>query len=236
MLGHSRLLASRPPRPVRTGLPYLALAVFVFATGILSSVPAAAAGEFALLIVIVGAGFTLYDYLQLAGLRNEADRALLAGETDVPWRIDELVGSRHRRMLARSVNGIVRDLRSATLPGASPLNRVAARPHASLFAAIAARLSDRGQRVSPGGVLRVEALLTDTAGPLYAPERAPQLEWALRSALASLNDTDAYTADRRHDDDADRARRSLRLISPRGSTTSPAPCERIGKDARLDQQ
>jgi hypothetical protein len=108
------------------------------------------------------------------------------------WRVAELTAPRERRLLARSVRGVVSDLSPNRLPGAVPLNRVALRPHAPLLCALAARLDALEHPVRAAGVLAVHGLLTDPASPLYArpafddAEEAPDAARAIRAVLDRL--------------------------------------------------
>jgi len=80
----------------------------------------------------------------------------------------------------------VRGLDSGRLPGASPLNRVAARPHAGLLLALAERLDDPGVDVARRALVHIRSLLTDSGGPLYARERGGELGAALERCLAEV--------------------------------------------------
>jgi len=84
----------------------------------------------------------------------------------------------------------LRDLSPSLLPGASPLNRVAARPHAELLGELAERLAALDRPVTPQAILEVENLLTSPGSALYARERAPELHASL---LMSLHALDAFT-------------------------------------------
>jgi hypothetical protein len=126
-------------------------------------------------------------------LRRIADEELLAGTPQVAsplvvWRAAQLTSSRSRRVLARSLHATVVDLDAGLLPGASPLNRMAARPQAQLIQALADRLADLSRPVLARGILLVEALLTDGTGPLYARGRAGELQGALEQCLTALDD------------------------------------------------
>jgi hypothetical protein len=128
-------------------------------------------------------------------LRRRADEELLAGTPQaafplLAWRAAQLTSDRNRRVLARSLHATVVDLDAGLLPGASPLNRMAARPQAQLIQALADRLDDLSRPVSPRGVLLVEALLTDGTGPLYARSRADELRAALERCLTELDAPD----------------------------------------------
>jgi hypothetical protein len=83
----------------------------------------------------------------------------------------------------------VDELDEHLLPGASPLNRAAARPHVDLIGALADRLEEVARPVSARGILLVEALLTDGSGPLYARHRAGELREAIEHCLAELEGT-----------------------------------------------
>jgi hypothetical protein len=132
-------------------------------------------------------------YFELVGLRRLADRELRIGKRPyfrpalVAWRSGELISDRHRNALARAVARTERDLSPATLPGASPLNRIAARPHVDLFHRLAERLAALDRPVEPRGVLRVEDFLTSPDSPLYARERAGELREFMLGCLDALD-------------------------------------------------
>ena len=86
--------------------------------------------------------------------RREADAWIAAGwGSRVAWRVEELTSRPERRLLARSLRGAVSDLSPGRLAGASPMNRIALRPHASLLAAVAERLADPERPVAATDVL-----------------------------------------------------------------------------------
>ena len=89
-------------------------------------------------------------------------------------------------MLARTLRGIVGELDRRLLPGASPVNRAAARPCLGLIRALAARMGELERPVSPEGILLVERLLTEGWGPLYSHARAQELRATLVRCLAGL--------------------------------------------------
>lgn len=109
--------------------------------------------------------------------RAAADLRIARGHADVDgslaWRIRELTAAPERVRLARSVRGVVRDLSPTRLPGASPLNRVALRPHASLLVDLADRLDDIDRPIAATGILAVRRILADPDGPLYARRDDP---------------------------------------------------------------
>jgi hypothetical protein len=73
------------------------------------------------------------------------------------------------------------------LPGASPLNRIAARPHVDLFRRLAERLAACDRPIEPRAVLLVEDFLTAPDSPLYARERAGELREFMLGCLDALD-------------------------------------------------
>jgi hypothetical protein len=126
---------------------------------------------------------------ELAQARRAADEQLLATALPPPrlaWRTNELVDADHRRDLAASLVEVVHGSGTRYLPGASPLNRAAARAETDRLLRLAARLAETERPVRPRGVLLVEQLLVDARSPLYARERARRLRAALDEAFAEL--------------------------------------------------
>jgi hypothetical protein len=126
---------------------------------------------------------------ELAHARRVADAELIAAQLPPPrlaWRTNELVAKEHRRDLAQVLVEVVHGSGPRYLPGASPLNRVAARAETELLLRLAARLADTKHAVRPRGVLLVERLLDGGSSPLYARERAGRLHASLEEALAAL--------------------------------------------------
>jgi len=125
--------------------------------------------------------------------RRDADRRLAAAAgtvaPDLAWRAAELTSRHERKLLVRSLRSVVDELSRTYLPGASPLNRVALRPHVHELTVLADRLADLDRPVSPAGILAVQRLLTDPDGPFYArgydASEAPTTR-ALARALAGL--------------------------------------------------
>lgn len=107
----------------------------------------------------------------------------------VACRSKQLTSPRHRATLARSVTRTVKHLSPNRLPGATPLNRVAVRPHADLLFLIAEKLRAQDRPVAPRGVLLVEELLTSPNSPLYAPEPPSELRQSLIACLDALDGT-----------------------------------------------
>ena len=106
--------------------------------------------------------------------------------TLLTWRAAELASARERRLLARSLNGIVRELDANRLPGSSPLNRIALRPHADRIAAIADRLAQLERPVAVLGILLIHDLLSDGGSPLYDRRRVEEISGTLASILDAL--------------------------------------------------
>jgi hypothetical protein len=102
------------------------------------------------------------------------------------WRIEELTSLRERRLLGRSVRGIVPELAAGRLPGASPLNRVALRPFRAELIALADSLDDLGRPVSAAGILGVRRLLTEPDSVLYADEQPRNIGAALGAIIDRL--------------------------------------------------
>jgi hypothetical protein len=101
------------------------------------------------------------------------------------WRGIEATSARKRLQLARSVDGVVRELHGPVrLPGASPLNRIGLRPHEQELSALAERLADLDRPVTVSGVRAVHALVTDGGSPLY--DRAA--EGAISDVLTDVRD------------------------------------------------
>jgi hypothetical protein len=92
-----------------------------------------------------------------------------------------------RRQLARSVDGIVRELNGPVrLPGASPLNRVGLRPYERELATLAARLNDVDRPVTARGLRLVNELVTNGGSPLYDRSQTREVPTAIATILAAL--------------------------------------------------
>jgi hypothetical protein len=158
-------------RPFRSGLSVAALGVLPLVAGLAGLIRPLSSLVFAAIFAAAGALQALFVYQDLVGLRRLADGELRLGRRPylwpalVSWRSAELISDRHRIGLARAVARTERDLSPATLPGASPLNRVAARPHLDLFRRLAERLAALDCPVAPRAVLRVEELLNLSGQP-----------------------------------------------------------------------
>ena len=130
---------------------------------------------------------------ELGRRRRAADEWLLWGAAVRPssdllsWRAAELTSPRVRSTLARSLGGIERELRQASLPGPVPLNKRALRLHVGLVRALQARLEDSTRPVSVRGMLLADRLLTEPGSPLYSPAPDDVLADALSDVLEALD-------------------------------------------------
>lgn len=186
------VLAFDPPRPVRAGLALAAFAVLPLLAGVSDLIRPLSGIVFAGILVAAGGLRAALAYEDLRSLRRSADRELRLGTQPhltsglLAWRAAELSSSRHRLALARAVARTERDLSPTTLPGASPLNRVALRPQIDLLRELTDRLRALDRPVPAKGVLQVEELLTSSDSPFYARERAGEVRAELRECLDAL--------------------------------------------------
>ena len=121
--------------------------------------------------------------------RRRADAELLAARLPSPrlaWRTAELVADDHRLELGRSLTDVVHAADERRLPSAAPLDRPAVRRCRAQLLELAARLCDLDRDVAPRGVLLVERLLEDGAGPLYGHADPVRLRRAVLAALEAL--------------------------------------------------
>jgi hypothetical protein len=180
------------PRPLRSALPFLLLCLAGLGLLAAPELPWAAAAVTAGLFLLAAAVRAVRSEHELRLLRQQADRALLRGIAPahhsalVAWRASELTGDAHRLSVAAAVNRLLRELDPAKLPGASPLNRVAARARVDLIGVLRARLADLGAPVEARGVLMTEWLLRDATSPFYDRSRADTLPQALTRTISAL--------------------------------------------------
>lgn len=167
------------PQPLRAGLPWLPPALVLLSAAMFGADPrdlvAAAVG-----CLLVGAVRAFLELRDLWALRRAADAVLRTGARVHPysallvWRAGELTSGRNRRLLARSVGRIVRELERPSFMSAVPLNRRQAREHADLLVKLAERLGDLDSSISPCGVVLVEDMLTDGVNsPLFGSGYSP---------------------------------------------------------------
>ncbi|HZT90595.1 MAG TPA: hypothetical protein VFA05_01000 [Gaiellaceae bacterium] len=86
-----------------------------------------------------------------------------------------LTSERERRSAARAVHSLIGELDGSKLPGATPVRRVALRPHVELLERIETRLAD-GVPVSAGGMLALDELLTSPGSCVFAEVDDPRAE------------------------------------------------------------
>lgn len=189
------------PRPIRSGLAIAAVGLLPLGLGLAAVIRPLSGLVFAAIFLAVGVLQSSLAYFELSGIRRRADLELRREprpyllSSFAQWRADELTSERHRLALSRSVARTERDLSPALLPGASPLNRVAARPHADLFGRLSELLAALDRPVTPQAVLQVEELLTSPDSPLYASERARQLRASLLACIEAVNGPATWSAE-----------------------------------------
>jgi hypothetical protein len=129
----------------------------------------------------------------LRSARRRADEELLAARLPSPrlaWRTEELTADENRIDLGRSLTDVVHAADERLLPSASPLDRAAIRATRTQLLELAARLFDLSRPLAPRGVLLVERLLVDGAGPLYSRRAPNRLRAEADRALAALDGND----------------------------------------------
>ncbi|HTZ05221.1 MAG TPA: hypothetical protein VMB53_05660 [Gaiellaceae bacterium] len=167
---HTRLEA--PPTPLTPLVALVAAAATVFGVGTLAGDAGDPVLTASISLALLGVVLAIRRWDERRSLCAEADTWIarhpaIAG-TSHGWRIAELTSARERRRLGGSVRDIVGEISPQRLPGASPLNRVALRPHTAELAALADRLDDLDSPVAPAGILAVRRLLTEPGSALYA--------------------------------------------------------------------
>ena len=127
---------------------------------------------------------------ELKSARRRADAEILAARLPSPrlaWRTEELVDEDNRVALGRSLTDIVHSADERLLPSASPVDRAAVRVCRSELLELASRLHDLSVPVSPRGILLVDHLVTDGAGPLYGRKDPIRLRMALEEIRAEVD-------------------------------------------------
>jgi hypothetical protein len=153
-------------------LPYAAAAAVALAVGWAVGLSWADRLVLPVAIVLLGLIKTAQRWNERRRRRAVADAWLLNGgrPTQFAWRAEELTSPGERRLLARSLRAVVRELGFPGRRSTVPLNRRALRPHAEEIAALAERLDDLDRPISPAGILEVEELLTSPGSPLFLHE------------------------------------------------------------------
>jgi hypothetical protein len=183
---------------LRLGLPLVAFGLLPLIAGVAGLIRPLSGLVFTAIFAAAGALRASLAYHELLSLRRAADRELrlepwpYLESSLLAWRSAELTSDHYRTAMARTLARTERALAPARLPGASPLNRVAARPHADLLHRLAERLAAVERPVTPRGVLSVEDFLTSADSPLYERERADELRAALLSCLNALEPAPPY--------------------------------------------
>jgi hypothetical protein len=152
-----------------TLLPYAAAAAVALTVGWAAGLGLADRIVLPVALVLLGLIKTAQRWDERRRRRAVADAWLLRGgrPAQFAWRVEELTSAGERRLLARSLRGVVRELGFPGRRSTVPLNRKALRPHAGELAALAALLDDLDRPVSPAGILEVEHLLTSPGSPLH---------------------------------------------------------------------
>ena len=187
--------AARIPHPWLAALPLLALAAASVALDAAPQLPWTVGVAVAAFFLVAGAARAIQRYAELRQLRATADRLIRRDDTRLQqspflaWRAGELTKPSRRRTLAHSLRHVVRELDASTLPGASPLNRRAARPYADKISELARLVEDPDTHISARGVLLAESLLTDSTSPLYDRQRSGKIASALVQVERALRET-----------------------------------------------
>jgi hypothetical protein len=182
------------PRPFHSAWPFLALAAVGLAVDADRRLPWLVGVGIAAVFLLASGVRLAQAELELRGLRAAADRQILRGVAKpysefLAWRAAEVVDPRRRRRVERPLRRLVRDLERRTLPGASPVNRVAGRRHLEGLHEILDRLDDPAP-VGARGVLLAHDFLTSPGSPLYAREREAAFPRMLREIRRELDAAD----------------------------------------------
>ena len=102
-------------------------------------------------------------------------------------RYQEVLSTRRRRSLAKSLEGIIRSLDPKLLPGASPLNRPGLWLYVPEIRTLATRVGDLKRPVSRRGMQMVRDLLTDGGSPLYDRDRVHEIPDTVGRILRALD-------------------------------------------------
>ena len=123
-------------------------------------------------------------WLERRRARAEADDWIRHGfDSRYRWRVAELTAPRERKLCARSLAGVLGEIRGTKLPGATPLRTRSLRSHVPVLEAIEERLLDDAP-VAAAGMLAVNELLMSPGSCLFA-ER-DDVEACLRGVLDKL--------------------------------------------------
>ncbi len=191
LVHEGRPTPAAPASPVPAALPYLVVAVVALGAGWAAGL--SWPNRLVLPIALVVAGALRSAQLWNARRRRRAiadDWFGRGGQAShFEWRAAELTSTRERKLLAHSLRGVVREIRSPGPRSTLPLNRKAIGPHLEAILAIAERLEDVAVPVTPTAILAIERLLTSPGSPLYMhanghdlPERLAVIELELENS------------------------------------------------------
>jgi hypothetical protein len=132
-------------------------------------------------------------HVQVLLRRRSLDTRLLEGvdpgsSPELELRARQLTGSRHRRVLADSLDEVIRVAegpKPSRLAASAPLVRGDVRAARGALLDLECSLRRDGA-VHPAGVLLAQRLLTDGSGPLYVKAQNGALSRAARDASAAL--------------------------------------------------
>jgi hypothetical protein len=102
------------------------------------------------------------------------------------WRARDLTSAGHRRRLAHTLRLIDESAQERPLVRRRPLDLTAARHHGQAVRRLAARLEALDEAVTPAGMLRVSALLSDGASSLYGITKCDELGGEIALILSLL--------------------------------------------------
>lgn len=142
-----------------------------------------------------GARPTIVDRLRVAARHDALDAALAAGadrirQPQLALRAAQLERPRHRRVLARTLRGVV-DEATGSRPPARATAIVIARRHLLAGADDVLALADRLDSAQPAhatGIAIAQRLITDALSPLYMPSERDMLGALSRRAIAEMDD------------------------------------------------
>ena len=143
------------------------------------------------------------SWIARARARGDADRWLRLSEgrwethAAFAWRTAELTSPRERRVLARSLCGVVSDVRApSSIFSTAPLNRRGLRPYVEQIEELAGRIGDLEQPVTAAGIVLARDLLTDGGSPLYTGGNVSDLPATLAriSSILGAESTDASSS------------------------------------------
>jgi hypothetical protein len=178
------------PHAVRAAAPFAVLAVLAALLLLVPDVPWEGAAIAAVAFGLAAAARAAQQHRALRQIEASVDRILLRREPTpvsplLSWRMERLRSPEARERLTASLRRIERSASASSLAGASPLNRPAIRASHDELEAVVDRLA-APDPVNVRGILLVQRLLDDPAGPLYGQAPPEALKRELRRALDEL--------------------------------------------------